>query len=102
MNAIVGQKVRLPNNCKCGCELATVGPGNGKFYATLTCSCGRNRGSLTEFTGKWIETVAAKFGAPATIVLRRAPIPPVEAEQPLEIPAQRRIKHERSYNHKYR
>jgi hypothetical protein len=50
--------------------------------ASLTCSCGRSRGSLTEFTGKWIEAIAAKFGAPAMITLRHTPIPPVEPEQP--------------------
>ena len=55
-------------------------PGEQAMFATLTCGCGRNRGSITEFTGKWIEAVAAKFGAPETITLRRT-IPPVEVEQ---------------------
>jgi hypothetical protein len=84
MTPLVGQKVRLPHDCKCGADTAVIGASDGKFYASLTCSCGRSRGSFTEFTGEWIEAIAAKFGAPATITLRHAPIPPVEAEQPPE------------------
>ena len=80
MSALIGHKVKLPTDCKCGADTVVIGPGDGKYYATLTCGCGRNRGSITEFTGKWIEAVAAKFGAPETITLRRT-IPPVEVEQ---------------------
>jgi hypothetical protein len=82
MTTLVGQKVRLPTDCKCGANSAVIGASDDKYYATLTCSCSRSRGSLTEFTGQWIEAIAAKFGAPATITLRHAPIPPLEAEQP--------------------
>jgi hypothetical protein len=81
MTTLVGKKVRLPRDCNCGADTAVIGASDGKHYATLTCSCGRGRGSLTEFTGKFIEAVAAKFGAPATITLRRAQIPSVKAEQ---------------------
>jgi hypothetical protein len=73
----------MTTDCKCGADAAVIGASDGKYYATLTCSCGRGRGSLTQFTGEWIEAVAAKFGAPAAIVLRQ-PIPPIQAEQPPE------------------
>jgi hypothetical protein len=81
MTALIGQKVKLPTDCKCGADTAVIGTSDGKYCCTITCGCGCNRGALTEFTASWIETVAAKFGAPETIVLRRSPIPPVEAEQ---------------------
>ena len=80
MSTLVGQKVWLPADCLCGANIAVLGSSNGKYYATLTCGCGRNRGSITEFTGKWIEAVTAKFGAPETMTLRRTIIP-VEVEQ---------------------
>jgi hypothetical protein len=83
VTALVGQKVRMPTDCKCGANTAVIGAGNGKYPATLTCSCGRGRGFLTECTASWIEAVAAKFGAPAAIVLRQ-PIPPIQAGQPPE------------------
>jgi hypothetical protein len=82
MTTLVGQKVRMTTDCKCGADTAVIGASDGKYYATLTCSCGRGRGSLTQFTGEWIEAVATKFGALATITLRHAPIPPIQAEQP--------------------
>jgi hypothetical protein len=76
---IIAQKVRLPNNCKCGSELATIGPGDGKHPATLACvQCGSSRGAISSFTLQWIESVAM-FGSPATIVLRRV-IKPVEVQ----------------------
>jgi hypothetical protein len=83
MTTLVGQKVRMRTNCNCGADTAVIGASEGKYYATLTCSCGRSRGYLTEFTGQWIEAIAAKFGAPAAIVLRQ-PIPPIQVEQPPE------------------
>jgi hypothetical protein len=82
--AIVGQKVRLPTDCQCGVDVAVIGPSDGKYAATLTCSCGRGRGFLTEFVASWMEALAAKFGAPAAITLRHAPIPPIPAERPPE------------------
>ena len=82
MSALIGQQVRLPTDCRCGADTAVIGASDGKYAATLTCSCGRGRGYLTEFVGKWIEAIAAKFGAPVTIALRHAPIPPVEVGQP--------------------
>jgi hypothetical protein len=85
MSAIVGQKVRLPSNCRCGADTVVIGPSDGKHAATFACpQCGSSRGAISSFTLQWIEAVGAKFGAPAAIMLRRAPIPPVEAEQPPE------------------
>jgi hypothetical protein len=48
MSSIVGREVRLPNNCKCGSDFAVVGASDGKFYATLTCSCVRKLAAGTE------------------------------------------------------
>jgi hypothetical protein len=81
MNALVGQKVKLPNDCKCGADTAAMGASDGKYYATLTCSCGRGRGSLTEFTGKWIEAIAAKFGAPEIITIQAPRLSKAAAKQ---------------------
>jgi hypothetical protein len=79
MTALVGMKVRTPAKCKCGADTAIIAAGNGKHPATLTCTqCGVGRGALTQFTADWIQTVAAKFGSPEVITLRRPPIPPVE------------------------
>jgi hypothetical protein len=81
MKTLIGQKVRLPNNCACGAGTAVIGAGDGKHAATLACpQCNTSRGAISSFTLQWIEAVGAKFGAPATITLRRPPIPPVEAE----------------------
>lgn len=69
---VIGQNVRLPDKCGCGTDLVTVGPGGGKFAATLVCpQCGCDRGALTEFTLHLIESIASKFGVPAAITIRR-------------------------------
>jgi hypothetical protein len=57
---------------------AIIARSDGKYYATLTCSCGRARGSLTESTGNWIEAIVDRFGESVTIVLRRV-VQPAEA-----------------------
>jgi hypothetical protein len=71
MTALIGQKVRLPDSCKCGSDLATIGAGDGKHAATLACpQCGSARGAISEFTLHFVESIAAKFGAPAAITIR--------------------------------
>jgi hypothetical protein len=78
----MGLAVRLPTDCACGANTAVIGAdAGGRFAAALTCSCGKHRGYLTEFTASFVEAVAKRFGAPETITLRRT-IPPVEVEQP--------------------
>jgi hypothetical protein len=73
--ALVGQKVKLPTDCKCGAGIAVIGPGNGKHPATLACAqCGSARGVISEFTLHFIESVAAKFAAPTTITIRASAI----------------------------
>jgi hypothetical protein len=71
VSTIVGLSVRPPTNCRCGNDTAVIARSDGKYYATLTCSCGRARGSLTESTGNWIEAIVDRFGESVTIVLRR-------------------------------
>jgi hypothetical protein len=72
MSTIIGLEVRPPTACKCGSDTAVIGPSDGRFAATLACSqCGTSRGAISSFTLHWVETLATKFGAPATITLRR-------------------------------
>jgi hypothetical protein len=74
-DALLGLQVKLPTDCKCGSEIAVIGPGNGKHAATLKCSqCGSGRGAISQFTAHFIESVAARYGAPTTIVIRASAI----------------------------
>jgi hypothetical protein len=83
MSTVVGQQVRLPDNCKCGSDLARIGGGDGKFAAaTLACpQCGNSRGAISEFTLHFIESVAGKFGVPAAIAIRSSAIAKACAKQ---------------------
>jgi hypothetical protein len=73
--ALLGLQVKLPTDCKCGNELAVIGPGNGKHPATLQCSqCECHRGCISEFTLSFIEAVAARYGAPTAIMIRASAI----------------------------
>ena len=70
-DALIGQKVRLPDNCTCGADTAVIGPGNGKYPATLKCrDCETARGAISEFTLHFIQSIAARYGAPTEIVIR--------------------------------
>jgi hypothetical protein len=68
---LAGLPVKLPEQCRCGSEVALIGAGTEIHRASLRCrSCGRHRGWLSKITANWIETVAVKFGAPEIITLR--------------------------------
>jgi hypothetical protein len=72
MSAVLGLHVKLPDICRCASDVATICAGNETHYAELKCrSCERHRGWLSQFTARWLESVAAKFGAPEIITLRR-------------------------------
>lgn len=74
-DALLGLQVKLPTNCKCGSDLATIGPGNGKHPATLKCRDGEcHRGAISQFTLSFIEAIAARFGAPTAIMIRASAI----------------------------
>jgi hypothetical protein len=75
MSALIGLQVRLPTDCKCSSDLAVIGPGNGKHPATLKCrECECHRGAISQFTLHFIESVAARYGAPTTITIRASAI----------------------------
>ena len=71
----LGLQVRLPTDCKCGSDLAAIGPSNGKHPATLKCGdCECHRGAISKFTLSFIEAVAARYGAPTAIMIRASAI----------------------------
>ena len=75
MSVLTGLQVKLPTDCKCGGDLATIGPGNGKHPATLKCrDCDCHHGALSAFTLSFIEAVAARYGAPTAIMIRASAI----------------------------
>ena len=82
MSALLGLQVRLPDNCKCGSNLATIGNGDDKFAATLACpQCGSSRGAISEFTLSFIQCLAARYGAPGAITIRSSAIAKACAKQ---------------------
>ena len=82
MSALLGLQVRLPDNCRCGSDLATVGDSDGKFAATLACpQCGSSRGAISEFTLSFIQSLAARYGAPGAIAMRSSAIAKACAKQ---------------------
>ena len=73
--ALLGLRVKLPTDCNCGDDTAIIGHGNGKHPATLKCrDCGSGRGAISEFTAHFIESVAARYGAPTAIIIRASAI----------------------------
>ena len=82
MSALLGLQVRLPDNCRCGSDLATVGDSDGKFAATLACpQCGSSRAAISEFTLSFIQSLAARYGAPGAIAMRSSAIAKACAKQ---------------------
>jgi hypothetical protein len=72
----------LPDRCLCTSATAVVSTGDGAYCAELKClSCGRHRGWLSEPTVRWIESVAAKFGAPEAISIHSSAIAKACAKQ---------------------
>jgi len=54
----------------CCQNICTIGPACGPHAGELTCTgCGQPRGWLSEPTAQWIESVVARFGAPATPIV---------------------------------
>jgi hypothetical protein len=85
MNALLGLQVKLPDRCHCTSATAVVSTSDGTHYAQLKCqSCGRHRGWLSKPTARWIEVVAAKFGAPEIITLHRNSVATAAEQSPAE------------------
>ena len=73
-DALTGLAVRLPHDpCRCGADLAEIGPGNRPHSAALEClACGGHRGWLSHTTHKFLAEIVNKFGRPETpIVIQR-------------------------------
>ena len=79
---LLGLQVKLPEACRCTSDVAIIGAGTDEHYASLKCvGCGELRNWLIEFTARWIESVAGKFGAPSVITIRSSAIAKACANQ---------------------
>jgi hypothetical protein len=70
---LVGLAVQLPDTCRCGANVARIGPPVGPHLAELRCaSCGRHRGWLPRAAHQFLSEIVNKFGRPDTpIAIRR-------------------------------
>jgi len=74
-----GLLAQLPRPCRCGGELAVIGPGKGPHAASLhCCECETHRGWIGHQTYKFLTGTLNQFGRPTEpIILRRPPpVPP--------------------------
>lgn len=75
--SLIGLKVKLDRpvdrDRPCCRNLAVIGESKPPHAHALRCAdCGQHRGWLSKPTAHWIESVAARFGAPETITVRKA------------------------------
>src|SRR5262249_17247187 len=84
---LIGLKIRLDRPADrdrpCCRNVCTIGAGRGPHAGELVCSdCGQHRGWLSKSTAHWIETVVARFGAPAPpiVVRKQEEGPPTEPQ----------------------
>jgi hypothetical protein len=62
-----GQHVRLDRTCRCGSNIAVIGPPRRMHAARLSCaSCGVFVGWLPQATARWLINVVTRFGAPSS------------------------------------
>jgi hypothetical protein len=75
---LLGLKVKLDRPADrerpCCRNVCTIGAARGPHAGELICTdCGQHRGWLSRSTAQWIESVVARFGAPATpVIVRKA------------------------------
>lgn len=75
-----GLSVWLPKPCRCGSELAKIGPGKAMHAASLICcKCQKHRGWIAGVTRKFLTETVKKFGRPTEPITIRAPNPPPAA-----------------------
>jgi hypothetical protein len=75
-----GLLAQLPKPCRCGAELATIGPGKAMHAASLICcECQKHRGWIGGVTHKSLTETVKKFGRPTEPIVLRAPNPPPAA-----------------------
>jgi hypothetical protein len=70
---LVGLAVRLPDVCRCGSDVAKIGPPVGPHLAGLRCTrCDRHCGWLPRTAHQFLTEVVNKFGRPTEpIAIRR-------------------------------
>jgi hypothetical protein len=60
-----GLVVRPSQPCRCGCELAVIGEGNGPHIASLHCAeCDTHRGWVSHTAHKFLTEIVNRFGRP--------------------------------------
>jgi hypothetical protein len=85
---LIGLKVKLDRpvdrEAPCCQNICTIGPAREPHAGELICAdCGQHRGWLSKSTARWLEHIAARFGAPEVITVRKAhtfqeEVPPAE------------------------
>ena len=84
---LIGLAVQLPDACRCGRDVARIGPPVGPHLAELRCArCNRHRGWLPRVAHQFLLEVVTQFGRPDTPIcirrggsqLRTPPTPPAE------------------------
>src|SRR6476660_6912051 len=70
---LVGLAVQLPDACRCGRDVARIGPPAGPHLAELRCArCERHRGWLPRAAHRFLVETVKQFGRPtAPIAIRR-------------------------------
>jgi hypothetical protein len=70
---LAGLAVRLPDRCRCGDDVARIGPPAGPHLAELRCAhCAHHRGWLPRQAHRFLTEVTNKFGRSAEpITIRR-------------------------------
>jgi hypothetical protein len=69
---IIGLKVRMPQRCRCGSHIATIGSSNGPHEHRLDCAqCGTWCRWLGARDAAFITKIATTFGCPATPIVIR-------------------------------
>jgi hypothetical protein len=70
---LIGLTVRLPDHCRCGSDVARIGPPVGPHLAELRCAhCGHHRGWLPRQAHQFLTETVNTFGRPSEpIAIRR-------------------------------
>jgi len=72
LSPIVGLKVRMPQRCRCGSHIATIGSSSGPHEHRLDCArCGTWCRWLGARDAAFITKIASTFGCPTTPIVVR-------------------------------
>jgi hypothetical protein len=62
----------MPTPCRCGADLAVIGPGMGPHALSIHCwECGVHRGWLPHETRQFLIELINKFGRPTEAIIIR-------------------------------